>query len=161
MLLYIFVTGHGIKKRANNRLASQTCPPPGESWGGALRRPRSCPFPLCLPQSNLLSSSVMKLFLNLQSLGRQMLKQSEQPRALCAWPLSRVLISQSDHCPCAQCDSECQAPARQQGSYFLGPRKIENITFLFHSPLGLSVTRGCLYKSPFHRRSKAYRGSNR
>ena len=50
-------------------------------------------------------------------------------------PCVRVLDSKSHPFPCAQRDSEGQAPARQQAAYFLGPQKTENITFLFHSTL--------------------------
>ena len=50
-------------------------------------------------------------------------------------PCVRVLDSKSHHFPGVQFDSEGQAPARQQASYFLGPQKIENITFLFPSTL--------------------------
>lgn len=38
-------------------------------------------------------------------------------------------------------------PVRQQESYFLGPGKIENITFLFHSTLSLSLSRLAAFTS--------------
>lgn len=123
---------------------------------------RSCSFPICLPYSDLLISSVLNLLLHLKSLGRQLLKQLRETGTLFNLSPPWVLNNKSHNFPCTQCEDWMPNPSSAAGVLFPGlseDRKY-HISISF-DPFTLSVMLRCLYKSPFHCCHKDYKDPNR